>query len=246
MTSDPPSVLLFARHHLYAIQIARELKVDLEIEVVAVVDDEIAPIRRSKYCDDVVEIDPRYDYEQQIFKHIMDGSYDAILPVGNFAVRLLDSMRDEIPSTTYCLLPPSRSLNTALNKSRTLESAQEIGIEIPREYATFDGDIDNLRLDRISYPAFLKAEKEAGSNHISLVKSEPELVSECKRLREETEGDTILIQEFVSGDSHTYGCGVLMKDNDPFLTFSHTEVRSIPRIGGTGTHVKGCANDQLY
>lgn len=249
-SGDGPRVLLLARHHLYALQIAAELSSDLDATVIGV-GGETSPIARSRYCDDFERTfaeDP-----DRLGASIADiaasVSADVVLPVGQLGVRALDAARDSLPTDVACPLPPSGAIETALSKPATAEVAREVGVAAPETLATLDParpadeQIDPAAL---AYPAFLKAAEEAGRNHVASVAGPRDLVDSFEELRSElAPGQEVLVQEDVNATDRTYACGMLFADGRPALSFCHEEVRSIPREGGTGTRVRHYRDPEL-
>lgn len=247
-----PTVMILGRHHVYALQIAAELSDDLDARVVGVGEDRTNPIVQSRYCDQGVVVPPaeedRDKHAAAVLRAIERFRPDVVLPVGHLTVEILDEIRDEIPDGVAYRLPPSDALATAFDKGDTAAVAESVGIRTPEEYGRLptgpDADPD-LDASDLSYPVFLKAEKEAGRNIVSKVESEDELWEAYEELRHREEGGDIIVQEYVAGDGHTYAIGLLFDDGTPELQFGQEEVRSIPREGGTGTRVRILRDEEL-
>jgi predicted ATP-grasp superfamily ATP-dependent carboligase len=250
--ATPPTVMVLGRHHVYALQIAAELSQDLDATVLGVGESKTDPIVQSRYCDQGVVVPPAEDDEERhaasVVRAIERFAPDVVLPVGHLTVDLLDSVRDDVPEDVAFRLPPSSSLDVAFDKGETAAVGDEIGIRTPEEYGRLptgpDADPD-LDASELSYPVFLKAEKEAGKNIVSKVDSESELWDAYEELRTREEGGDIIVQEYIEGDGHTYATGLLFDDGSAELAFGHEEVRSIPREGGTGTRVRLLQDDEL-
>lgn len=247
-----PSVMVLGYHHIHALQLLAELTEDLQAHVIAVAKDKHDPVVQSKYCDTPIIIDTQADigFRSKLIDEIIDHEPNVVIPVGYESVLDLDFIRDDIGGVTDFVLPPSSSIHTALDKSDTADIAKAEGIDVPTEFFRVQGN--NLReaknkMRDLSFPLFLKARQESGRNILSRIDSEDEFEEAATRLfnNEAFDGDEILLQEFVPGDGHTYGCGILIVDEEPILTFGQQELRSIPREGGTGTRVAIYNDDDL-
>jgi predicted ATP-grasp superfamily ATP-dependent carboligase len=247
MNSECPTVFVIARHHLYAVSLLRELKEDFDIRVVCLIDDGVAPVMRSRNCDETIRISAKdvEEYQEKVISQLHLSEPAVVLPVGAFSVRLLDSIRNKIPESVSVPLPSRSSIKIALDKRRTANIAKELKIPTPREYGVYEGDFRDINSGSIEYPVFIKSASEAGQNYLETAQSERELRSKCKVLHRECGRDPILVQEYVNQDSPTYGCGVYVRSGEVEMSFCHEEVRSIPRLGGTGTHVKSFESEKL-
>jgi predicted ATP-grasp superfamily ATP-dependent carboligase len=55
----------------------------------------------------------------------------------------------------------------------------------------------------------------------------------------------VLVQEYIDGDPATFGYGFLFLDGKAVLAFGHEEIRSVPRLGGSGTRLRVFENEEL-
>lgn len=231
---SPPRVLLLSGRSFHSLQVAKELSVDLNADIIGVGSSERSPILQSRYCDQGIELTDDDSLEHQIENLCNQLNPDFILPVGQKWVRILDTLRDEIDSNIDYALPNQESLDIALDKKKTYATAEELGIRIP---GTIQYSPQTDVPDAWNYPLILKAREEAGENVIKKVNSKKELDEGLAELTTNNETDQFLLQEYIQGDA-TYGCGVYAVEGDIKLAFIHKELRSIPRVGGTGTKVK--------
>lgn len=246
------SVMVLGYHHVHALQILAELSRDLDVIVIAVSKGPNQPVVQSKYCDIpiVIESEIEEEFRSKLRQEIRQLKPDVVIPVGYESVLDLDAIRADICEYTEYCLPSTESLHTALDKSKTAEVAQSLGIEVPREFLQFRRrELDEARneVEDLSFPVFLKAKQESGRNILARVESSNDFESTAEDLLslDQFEGEEILVQEYVPGDGHTYGCGFLFDDGEPVVRFGQKELRSIPREGGTGTRVSIYRDDQL-
>ena len=235
-----------------AIQVATELTEDLNAEVIGVGTSNWSRLLRSRYCDVGVTTahasDP--DYAEQLLDAIRTHDPDLLVPVGYHSVAAADEIRDRLPESVSCWLPPSESLDVAVDKVSTAALAAELDVDTPENFTGVVSKLDERgrpgEIAELPFPLFLKARHECGKNVTARVE-EPsnfwetydELVAEV----ETTDGADrdrerdVIVQECIPG-GRTYACGLLYDDGAPELLFSHEELRSVPREGGSGTRVR--------
>ncbi|HRT84469.1 MAG TPA: hypothetical protein P5523_07515 [Bacteroidales bacterium] len=243
-----PTVMLLDASYSHALQIAAELKQDLDVSILGIGSTETDALFRSKYCDDkdIAHYNNVEEYAGELIRLIRKHLPDMVIPVGYRSVKALGMIRDEASTITKICLPPSESLDIALDKKSVLKLAKQLGIEIPVDYSekfTFHS-IDDIA-PVLPYPVFLKASQEAGKNITGLVKSKSEFIDVYRKVKEESNEDTILIQEFVDGNPYTYGCGVLFINNTPVEIYCHEELKSVPRTGGSATKIRLYNSEEL-
>jgi len=163
-----PTVMLLDASYSHALQIAAELKQDLDVSILGIGSTETDALFRSKYCDDkdIAHYNNVEEYAGELIRLIRKHLPDMVIPVGYRSVKALGMIRDEASTITKICLPPSESLDIALDKKSVLKLAKQLGIEIPVDYSekfTFHS-IDDIA-PVLPYPVFLKASQEAGKKH---------------------------------------------------------------------------------
>ncbi|MFC6975149.1 ATP-dependent carboxylate-amine ligase [Halomicroarcula sp. GCM10025709] len=237
----PPRVIVLDGDYDNAIQVATELSEDLDATIVGIGSAGNSRLLRSKYCDIGVTADPEADgYGEELLEIIWSHEPDVVLPVGYQSVVTLDGLRDRLPGSIRCCLPPTEPLSTAVDKRATLSLADDCGIDTPDDYTTQVTTLDEQgrpgSIDQLPFPVFLKARHECGETMTAKVDEPAAFWSTYEDLAEEATDD-ILVQEFID-DPRTFGCGVLYCDGDLKMLFEHEELRSVPRAGGSGTRVR--------
>lgn len=246
MSRDPPTVVVYGGHHLYALSILAELAGDLDAHIVAVGSAETSAVVRSRYADET-RVCSSTDTDSRLLAIVEEFDADLLLPVGYRETVAADAIRDEVPATTTLPIAPPEALSTALDKYQTMALAEELDIDVPGTLARIpatalsDPDVDPEAFD---YPVFLKAQREAGTNILARVEDPSDFESELAALASPETG-AVLVQEYVAGDGATYGCGVVYADGELQQSVTHREIRSIPREGGTGTRVQLIDCDRL-
>ncbi|RQG91323.1 ATP-dependent carboxylate-amine ligase [Natrarchaeobius halalkaliphilus] len=244
MDSDRPTALVLDGDYDTSLVIARELTEDLEATIVGIGTTRQSRLLRSTYCDYAAVVPPPEEstYADALLAVITESRPDIVLPVGYESASSLDAIRSDVPAGVSVCLPPSESFRTAADKRATLETGHKLGIDTPTEYTALVSDLDAdgrpSVSDRLPFPVFLKARTENGAATTAPVDDAADFWSTYDRIRASAPENEVLIQEYVDGSRSTYGCGVLCFDNDVELVCTHEELRSVPRHGGSGTHLQ--------
>lgn len=242
-----PRVLLLDGNYRHTLQIATELSQDLQAEIIGVGPENNCHLHRSKYCDESRTISENNDvdvYSEKILNLVKDSSPDYVIPVGYHSTTAIDHIRNELSSLVKFNIPPSQSFRTSLNKYEVMQIAKTLDIDTPKTFSLVQNHLDEVEND-LSYPIFLKAKQEAGSNITAIARTRDELQEKLIELKDESD-DEILVQEYVQGDGCTYGCGVLYLNDEPKRIIGQKELRSVPRRGGSGTRVRLIDDPDLY
>lgn len=247
-----PTVMVLDGDNDNAIQVATELSEDLDAEVIGVGTSNWSRLLRSRYCDVGVTTVPASDpaYAELLLDAVVAHDPDLLVPVGYHSVAAADDVRDRLPESVTCWLPPSDSLDVAVDKVATAARAAELDVDTPEDYTATVAALDDRgrsgEIAEMPFPLFLKARHECGKNVTARVEepsafwtSYDELVAEVDTGDEDdgVDEDDVIVQECIPGD-RTYACGLLYDDGAPQLLFAHEELRSVPREGGSGTRVR--------
>lgn len=235
-----------------AIQVATELSEDLDAEIIGVGTSNWSRLLRSRYCDVGVTIvhSSKPDYADQLLDAVVAHDPDLLVPVGYHSVAAADDIRAQLPESVTCWLPPSDSLDLAIDKVATAARATELDVDTPENFTGVVADLDERGrpgdITELPFPVFLKARHECGKNVTARVEepsafwaSYDDLVAEVNEDDgdHKDDGNEVIVQECIPGD-RTYACGLLYEDGAPQLLFAHEELRSVPRQGGSGTRVR--------
>ncbi|WP_207589611.1 hypothetical protein [Halomontanus rarus] len=127
----------------------------------------------------------------------------------------------------------------------TSQCAAAVGLDTPSDYTPLVQELDEAgrpvdRLSELDFPLFLKPRWETGGGHTatSSVENPTRFWETHDRVAKGAPGGDVLVQEKIDGSRATYGCGLLFFDDKLDLLFSHEERRSVPRRGGSGTHLR--------
>ncbi|SFR92092.1 Carbamoyl-phosphate synthase L chain, ATP binding domain [Halomicrobium zhouii] len=226
-----------------AIQVATELSEDLDAEVVGVGTSNWSRLLRSRYCDVGVTTGPASEpgYADQLLDAVEAHRPDLLVPVGYHSVAAVDRIRDDLPDAVECWLPPSDSLDVAVDKVATAELAAELDVGTPTSFTDRVAALDERgrpgEVADLPFPLFLKARHECGKNVTAAVERPGAFWATYDDLVAERGVREVIVQECIPGE-RTYACGLLYDDGAPQLLFAHEELRSVPREGGSGTRVR--------
>lgn len=232
-----------------AIQVATELSEDIDAKVIGVGTSDWSRLIRSRYCDVGITTVPSSDpgYPDQVLDAVVEHDPDLLVPVGYNSVAATDSIRERLPDSVACWLPPSDSLDAAVDKTATASLAAELDVDTPADFTEAVADLDDRgrpgEIDELPFPVFVKARHEMGKNVNARVEDPTEFWETYDELVGEA-NDDVIVQECIPGN-RTYACGLLYDDGAPQLQFAHKELRSIPRQGGIGTRVRIFRDPQL-
>ncbi len=245
MDVGPPSVLLLDGDFDNTLVIARELTEDLDATIIGTGTSTYSRLLHSTYCDASCRLPPPDDptYASELQSLIEDHRPDVVLPVGYKSIAELDGIRSDIPATVSLCVPPSSSFGVAEDKSVTLEYGARLGLDTPREYSSIVEELDEdgrstSRLETLPFPLFCKARTENGTVTTAPVTDPEQFWETYDRIAAASPGNDVLVQEYIDDSRSTFGCGLLFFDNEVVLLFSHEELRSVPRWGGSGTHLR--------
>lgn len=245
MDVGPPSVLLLDGDFDNTLVIARELSEDLDATIIGTGTSPYSRLLRSTYCDATCRLPPPGDptYAAELQSLIEDHRPDVVLPVGYDSIAELDEIRSDIPATVSLCVPSPASFGVAEDKSATLEYGARLGLDTPQDYTSIVEELDEdgrstSRLEPLSFPLFCKARTENGTVTTAPVTDPEQFWETYDRIAAASPGNDVLVQEYIDDSRSTFGCGLLFFDNEVELLFSHEELRSVPRWGGSGTHLR--------
>lgn len=230
-----------------SLTIAKELSEDVGATVVGAGTSRHSRLLRSRYCDVAVAIpatdDPRYF--EAVRAVIETHRPDLVLPVGYGSAAALESGRDDLPAFVSTCLPEPDAFETAADKRATAELARTLGIDVPRDHSALVATLDSEgrepgALDVLEFPLFCKARREAGGGGETTARIvDPGRFWEVyDRLAAASPTGEVLVQESIDGSGATDGCGLFCLDGEVELRMAHEELRSVPRRGGSGTHLR--------
>ena len=166
-------------------------------------------------------------------QHLRDTSYDLVIPVTERTLLAISNRRDQF-SQAKIAMPDAHSLDIALDKTRTLALADQVGV--PRSYSVSLESLDELATlkEQLRYPLVLKPARSIGSAQgersqlqVSYAFDELELQSGCAHA---LRFGSVLLQEYFPG----LGVGVelIAKRGRILYAFQHVRLHEVPLTGG--------------
>lgn len=161
---------------------------------------------------------------------------DVLIPTSDYSTLFASTHREELAPLVRLAVPDAAALSVAMDKTRTLEVAQELGIEIPRTHCPSETD-ELRRLSRtIEYPCVLKPRRGAGAAGVRYAHSSAELLAFHALVAGEK--DPVfdpafpLVQEYVPGEIHDV-CA-LFNEGKPVASLTQKRLKMVPPPGGIG------------
>ncbi len=196
------------------------------------------PSFTSRYCARSLVLPSYIDDAQGFADAVLDflatHPTRVVLPAGDATIAAIAPLREKAAALGATLaLAPLPALEIANDKSRTLDVARELGIEIPRSLAV--GGIDELSgvIAEFGFPFVLKPTISwTGKVPVRVV---PREVINMAEAIEATEyflaaGSGVIAQEWACGRRE--GVTLFIKDGEVLASCGHVEYRTTPALGG--------------
>lgn len=208
------------------------------IEVIGTESTRWALGRFSKYCKKLlISPSPTEQPEQWLdwlLKEISTNSYDMIMPVSEYCVKLVAQNLSEIEKYTKHGISDYKIWSRARNKELALKLAMKEDIPCPHTWFVRDIDkVESLK-DKLDYPVVIKPLESTGSRGIVYVQQRENLVEEYNKIHRKF--PCPMIQEFIPPGGSSYGVFLLLDKNcEPKAIFVHKRLREFPVKGGPST-----------
>lgn len=201
---------------------------------------------RSRFCAGEVVVQLTSEKMDSLLSFISEKQIEAIIPVGADSVQFVAQHRDQLQGRVEFAVPFIDSIQTALSKELTNQTAQQVGVPIP--WTHYPADLDEVgRLAReISYPCVVKAKQEMGINVVAYAHDPEDLVKKYARIME-THGfsapELPLIQEYLTGDG--VGFFAIYQRGSCGPTFQHHRLREFPPSGGVSVYSESFYDERV-
>ncbi|MBO8139986.1 MAG: ATP-grasp domain-containing protein [Thermosipho sp. (in: Bacteria)] len=142
------------------------------------------------------------------------------------------------------VVPDVKSYEICLDKSKTLQFADRLGVRVPKTFVFKNFDEFKKNIDKINiFPVVLKPKKSSGSRGIIYVNSRNELL---EVLNEEyvKKYEFPLIQEYIPLGGRAIGASFLYYKGEEVLGFCHQRIREYPPDGGPSTLAVSVYNEE--
>lgn len=158
---------------------------------------------------------------------VREQEYDLILAAGDPALAVLAELYDELSPLLHVGCPQPRAVERVLNKSLTLETAEQCGIRAP--FSCRIATVEELHsvAPQLSFPVVVKPEKKGASTFpVFYYKTLSELRSALKSHN----WGSVLLQEYCAGVG--MGVEILIHNGECVARFQHRRLREAPATGG--------------
>lgn len=181
-------------------------------------------------------------YVDELDRIAAEGGYDQLLPVGGRTFEVVSEHRDRLDLPVDAVLPSRESMRTAVEKRRTYELAERVGVPTPATVSVAVGkDLATVE-ERVGYPAVVKTGVETEPRYVEVVASREELEAALDEYRVDHRSAP-LVQEYLPGVGRGYFG--LYVDGELAGGYAHRRVREYPPEGGASACAESTADDEL-
>jgi predicted ATP-grasp superfamily ATP-dependent carboligase/protein-tyrosine-phosphatase len=228
-------VLILGEEPRIVVNIARSLyRRGVSVDVATLSSD--GPSLRSRAIRHVVALpDPRREPELSraiLLDHIEYHRHDLLIPASDTALTLVADHYTQLSELLHLTCPPPDIVQRVLNKSQTLQFAQDCHVPIPK--STTISSLTELaeRGSSLGFPVIAKprgkGSRMTGTFKVRRFNTIEEL---HQAFTEDPQfGELNLIQEYCPGEG--VGVEVLMRGDRPLVLFQHRRVKELPSTGG--------------
>ena len=181
-------------------------------------------------------------YVESLNRIIADHRYDQVLPVGGRSFELVSEYRSDLDAPVERILPSRESMRVAVEKAKTYELAEELGVPTPTTITVSSADDEAVARDTIGFPAVVKTGVETGTRFVRVVRSADELASALAAYRRDHAGDP-LVQEYLPGVGR--GFFALYIDGVCVDGYTHRRIREYPPEGGASACAESTDDEEL-
>jgi len=161
---------------------------------------------------------------------VREKQFDLILPAGDPPLAALADLYDQLdPLQIGC--PPPKSVERVLNKSLTLEAAEQCGIRVPftRRISTLD-ELESI-VPQLRFPLVAKPEKKGAAAFRIFYFNNPQDLTAAFKTQN---WGGILLQEYCPGVG--VGVELLIHKGECVASFQHRRIKEAPASGGVAVY----------
>ncbi len=180
------------------------------------------------------------EYIQRVIEIIQENNINYILAISEPLLLLLNEHRDKIEKYAKLLIPTYSLLDKVFDKKKTLETAQKLGIPIPKTiYLDEDlPDIEYLKKEFDTFPIVIKPIHRVYTQKIDIkrdfkikyIYSYESLIKTLQDLK----GYPVMVQEFCAGEGLTI-CVFRFRE-EILAIFQYKVIHAYPPIGGASVY----------
>ena len=170
------------------------------------------------------------EFLKSLREHILANGYDVLIPTSDTTLAACMNHYRELSQLLHVASPPPEITGRVLNKSYTLQAAEELGIRMPRTYKL--ASLQELESSRelLRFPLIAKPgeKRQVGSFKTRRFDGYDELHAAFSENMDF--GRQNLIQQFCSGVG--VGIEALMHRGEAIALFQHRRLKELPASGG--------------
>jgi len=200
----------------------------------------------SKYCENSVTYSNPEESRQAFISdliHLLDKfDYEMVLASREVTTLPLSYFKYTLEEETTIPFPPWEVMNKTVDKAKTFELAEQIGVPTPKTYVLDDpSELANIESD-LEYPLVVKPRSKTtwvGDTPVMMKVTEQNYVHNYDELRDSVAkiyhavDQMPLIQEYIPGEG--YGVELLCNEGESEALFMHRRLREYPITGGAST-----------
>lgn len=202
----------------------------------------------SRYCHRAVVYPSPHNRPSEfldfLFGELSHRTYQMLLPMEDETLGLISQHHSEFSRLTYLPIASFDKFQFARRKDNVLQTAEKLGIPIPRTWYVDDiSQLDGFK-DRLSYPVVIKPRMSSGAIGISYPKNPGDLISQYLSIHRRFPYP--LIQEFIPREGPGYGASFLLDEKGEVrASFVHKRLREYPVTGGASTLRESVRHDDI-
>jgi len=175
-------------------------------------------------------------YLQHLKQMLTQTGARVVIPSSDGTIALIRKHRAELEQQTHIALAQETALSIAVDKERTLEIAQQLGIEVPRSIVVRAMDGVAAAIHEIGLPVVIKPAEswvERGWHGARFGAELASTLAEAQVIAEKalSFGGNILVQPFLSGRREAVS--FLYARGEMYARFAQWAKRTEPQLGGT-------------
>ena len=228
--SQIPTVLVLGASPRISLSIARSLqRRNIRVEVATFQPEE--PNLHSGAVGQFHRLPGRQKNDEGLRKALIallrEKQFDLILPAGDPALAAIAEYYDDLTPLVRVGTPVPSVVERVLNKSLTLETAQQCGIQVPFTCTVNSQDELESAASRLPFPIVVKPGKKGAAAFRALYAKN---LLELRTLLKRNKWESVLLQEFCPGVG--VGVEILMHEGRCVAQFQHRRLKEAPVTGG--------------
>jgi predicted ATP-grasp superfamily ATP-dependent carboligase len=177
------------------------------------------------------------EYLDSLIKILRNESFDCVFASRTYTAYLLSQHQKELSSYTRIPTPRLEVFEIAYQKEKTLQTAQQNDIFVPKIYTSGE-----LRNGAVDYPVIIKSSRKHGLS-IKICESPSELQSRLKKMTQKH--GPCMVQEYIPNGGEIGVYALLNKNSQPRAAIVQRRIRTCFSYGGASTLRETIKNDDL-